>query len=332
MGLGYGLSSWGYGSSLYGMGYMPYSNPYYGYGGTNVVATNPSRPRPTTTRSRSTRPPLPWRSRPPIRPCSTFDAARQLFQQGNYEQALTQADQALKTLSGDTALHEFRALCQFALARYDDAAATLYAVLSVGPGWDWATMVGLYPDSGVYTAQLRSLEAYCQANPTSAPARFVLAYHYLVQGHTEAAVSVLKQVVALMPKDALSAKLLRQLEPPPAQASATEANAEAEPPAPPADATPPAGALIAGAWKATPTADTTVALSIQPDGGFTWQVDQKGKTQQFAGTLTFGEGILTMVQEKGPVMVGRVSWQDANHMTFRVVGDGPEDPGLSFSR
>ena len=31
-------------------------------------------------------------------------------------------------------------------------------------------------------------------------------------------------------------------------------------------------------------------------------------------------------------MVGRVSWKDAGHMTFRVVGDGPDDPGLSFSK
>ena len=25
-------------------------------------------------------------------------------------------------------------------------------------------------------------------------------------------------------------------------------------------------------------------------------------------------------------------WTDAGHMTFRVVGDGPDDPGLSFSK
>lgn len=31
-------------------------------------------------------------------------------------------------------------------------------------------------------------------------------------------------------------------------------------------------------------------------------------------------------------MVGRVSWKDASHMTFRIAGDGPEDPGLSFAK
>ena len=108
-------------------------------------------------------------------------------------------------------------------------------MLSVGPGWDWATLVGLYPDVEVYTAQLRALEAYCDANLTSAPARFVLGYHYLTQGHTQAAATVFNQVVALMPTDTLSAKLARQLEPPsePAPAPApAPATADAATPRP----------------------------------------------------------------------------------------------------
>ena len=84
-----------------------------------------------------------------------FDAGRAAFQQGNYTDALAQADAALAKLPGDTTLHEFRALCLFALSRYDEAAAALYAVLSVGPGWDWATLIGLYPSIDPYTQQLR---------------------------------------------------------------------------------------------------------------------------------------------------------------------------------
>jgi hypothetical protein len=45
-----------------------------------------------------------------------------------------------------------------------------------------------------------------------------------------------------------------------------------------------------------------------------------------------GDGILTLAQDKGPALVGRVSWTDASHMTFRIVGEGPEDPGLRFSK
>jgi hypothetical protein len=131
-----------------------------------------------------------------------------------------------------------------------------------------------------------------------------------------------------MPSDTLSAKLIRQLD----QKNGA-ATASAPTPTPSlTDTTPPQGASIAGTWNAHPAADTTISLTVQPEGQFTWRVEQKGKSQQFSGASTFGEGLLTLVQEKGPVLVGRVSWKDASHMTFRVVGDGPDDPGLSFSK
>jgi predicted Zn-dependent protease len=270
-----------------------------------------------------------------------FEAARESFHQGNYDQALAQTDQALAKVPNDTAIHEFRALCLFALKRYDEAAATLYAVLSVGPGWDWSTLVGLYPDVGTYTAQLRALEDYRNSHPQSASARFVLSYHYLTEGYTSSAVAMLKQVVALMPSDTLSAKLLRQLDPPkdqhqaaPAAAAGPVSSAAAGPEAASAlaDTTPPQGASIAGTWSAHPSAAVSIALTIEPGGKFTWKVIQKGRAQQFSGVSTSGEGILTLAQDQGPVLVGRVSWKDANHLTFRVVGDGPDDPGLSFAK
>jgi tetratricopeptide (TPR) repeat protein len=309
------------------MGYMPYANPYYA--APTAVANQPvgtapyDYSQPIDTASA----PAPAATTDPG--MASFDAARASFQQGNYDQALAQANDALAKLPNDTDLHEFRALCQFALTRYDEAAATLYAVLSVGPGWDWSTLVGLYPDVGVYTAQLRKLEDSCEANPKSAAARFVLSYHYLTEGHTDAAVAMLKQVVALMPSDALSAKLLKQLDQPKDQTATVAAST----PAPAlADTTPPQGAAITGIWTARPAVNTSISLTVQPGGPFTWQVTQKGKTQQFSGSSTYGEGLLTLAQDKGPVLVGRVIWKDAEHMTFRVAGDGPDDPGLSFSK
>jgi tetratricopeptide (TPR) repeat protein len=107
-----------------------------------------------------------------------FDQARTAFQRGDYRQALALTDKAIQELPTDATLHEFRALCLFALKDYKQAAATLYAVLAAGPGWDWDTMNYLYPDAVTYTAQLRTLEAYHKANPGSAEAGFVLAYHY----------------------------------------------------------------------------------------------------------------------------------------------------------
>ena len=54
----------------------------------------------------------------------------------------------------------------FSMQRYDDAAASIYAVLAVGPGWNWATVSGLYSDPNQYTNELRALEAYVTTNPS----------------------------------------------------------------------------------------------------------------------------------------------------------------------
>ena len=89
-----------------------------------------------------------------------FSAARDAFKAGDYQRALDLTDQVLKRLPTSPVVHEFRALCLFALKRYDEAAAVEYAVLSAGPGWNWSTLVGLYPDVDTYTNQLRALEAY----------------------------------------------------------------------------------------------------------------------------------------------------------------------------
>ena len=73
-----------------------------------------------------------------------FSAARDAFKAGDFQRALDLTDQVIKDESNVPVVHEFRALCLFALKRYDEAAAVDYAVLSAGPGWNWSTLVGLY--------------------------------------------------------------------------------------------------------------------------------------------------------------------------------------------
>ncbi len=319
LGLGWGLSAWGFGSSLYGMGYMPYNNVYYG--GTTVVGVPYDYSQPIDTVSAPA-------SEAVADPAMTlFDAGRESFHQGDYAAALQKTDEALTKLPNDTTLHEFRALCLFALARYDEAAATIYAVLSVGPGWDWTTLISLYPSVDVYTSQLRALEEYCKANRQSASGRFVLVYHYLTEGFTDAAVRMLKQVATLKPNDTLTARLLRQLD------ASKETLTAPDPKAASADdTTPPEGATIEGTWNAHPTDDTSIALTIEPGGAFKWDVTHQKRKQQFTGSTTYGNGILTLAQEKGPAMVGRVSWNGPKNMTFRIVGDESQDPGLTFAK
>ncbi len=220
-GLGWGLPMWGFGSSLYGMGYMPYNNVYYVDNSVVAAPYDYSQPIDTVT--------APADASVADPAMALFDAGRQSFHDGEYTAALQKTDEALKTLPNDTTLHEFRGLCLFALGAYDEAASTIYAVLSVGPGWDWTTLISLYPNVEVYTTQLRALEDYTRSQPQSASARFVLAYHYLTEGFNDAAVRMLKQVASLKPADALTAKLLKQL----SQPAETQALAPSPPRLPP---------------------------------------------------------------------------------------------------
>jgi tetratricopeptide (TPR) repeat protein len=335
--LGWGLSSWMMGPMMYNWGYSNYSNPYYGGGygaGNTVVVQQPvvydyaqpidsQAPPPDQTVSNQA--------------VSTFDSAREAFKAGDYAKALGLVDQAIKSMPNDATLHEFRAQTLFALKRYDDAAATLYGVLSAGPGWDWTTLISLYADPEVYTGQLRALETYASQNPSSAAAHFVLAYQYLTEEHPDAAVRELKKVKGLEPKDTLSAQLLQQLEQSQNQPT-TATTAEAEPPQVPsassaANASTGKEGKLEGSWSAQPNKDITITLSLQGDGRFDWSVNRAGKNQKFAGKSSYENGILTLVQgDNNNTMVGNVNWTDDSHFTFKVMGAAPSDPGLSFSK
>jgi tetratricopeptide (TPR) repeat protein len=264
---------------------------------------------------------------------AAFDEARGVFKEGDYARALELTNQALKTMPNDASAHEFRALCLFALGQYDQAASPLYAVLSVGPGWDWTTLSGLYQSIDTYTQQVRALEQYVRDHPSSAPGHFVLAYHYLTQGNTDAAVAQFKAVVQLQPGDKLSASLAQAYGPKDQTQDLAEAQPPTEPqPAPKPTFAPPDEAALAGAWKATPQPDVTIALALQPEHKFTWSVTQKGKPQSFGGDYTYGGETLTLLQSAGPAMVARLALTDRDHFRFQVVGGPPDDPGLSFAR
>jgi tetratricopeptide (TPR) repeat protein len=370
MGAGYGLSSWLFGPMLYNWGYSNYSNPYYGgggYGGAAAVqqpiAYDYGQPIDATA--------APPEESVANQAVSTLDQGREAFKQGDYTRALDLADQSLRQMPNDPALHEFRALALFALGRYDEAAAALYAVLSVGPGWDWSTLIGLYGNPDAYTQQLRALESSVTQNPNSAAGRFVLAYHYLTQGHMNEAADQLKAVVALQPKDQLSAQLLQQIqqkdaspapgnpanapaENPPGPAPANGAAPPAEDPPGPAPASgakpptenPPGPAPapasnpeptgkegnLQGTWTAQPSKDTTITVTFQDKGHFTWKVAHQGQDHQFQGDSSYVNGILTLAQDQNNAMVGDLNWQDPNHFQFKVLGGGPSDPGLTFAK
>jgi len=357
---GYGLGGYGGYGGGYG-GYNAYSDwgyPGYGYGSSYGVTTyvNPYLTAGYATLPYDYSQPISIVAAEPVQSSAIdvlataptqsstdqssalFAQARDSFKRGDVTLALQQADAALAQNPNDASLHEFRALCLFALGRYDEAAIPLYAVLAIGPGWDWPTLIGLYPNLEVYTSQLRRLEAFTTANPQSSASRFVLAYLFLTEGYNDDAAFQLKKVVELKPNDAVATKLLQQMsavtgaqganQPPPnPQPSASPNSLTA-----PINTTVPEGATITGTWTAHPNADTSVDLTIQPSGAFQWDLNLKGQAKQFTGTSSFASGILTLVPENIPPIVGKVSWSDVNHMTFHAVGDNAQAPGLSFSK
>lgn len=324
-----GLAGWGLGTSMYGWGYGSYVNPYYS---PTVVVQPPvvvGQPDPGFVYNYTQ--PIDT-GRPPPDPAAVqaasdgLDEARSAFSSGDYAQALRLTDQALKSTPNDAAVHEFRALCLFALGRYDDAAAVLYAVLSVGPGWDWTTLISLYPSVDVYTQQLRALEAYRDQHPDSAAARFVLAYHYLAQGHKDDALTQLQQVVRLQPNDPLAAQLVKVLsEEAPAALPAVD-------PAPAQPTAAGAAADLTGQWTA-PGPGAAIALTIGPGDAFVWNVTQNGQARPIQGKFSFADGTLTLLPgDNAQPLVGQVAWKDPAHFTFKLAGGPPGDPGLSFTQ
>ena len=182
--------------------------------------------------------PISTTAAPPAAPVASkatasFDQAREAFKQGNYTLASRLGEQALGQMPNDPNMHQFLALTQFAQGQYDQAAAPLYAVLTIGPGWNWTTLISMYAEADTYTQQIRALEAYLKANPQSAPAHFVLGYHYLTQGHNDAAAKQFAKAAGLQPSDKLSAQLAAQLQPPASQPSSTEALLPPRQPPPP---------------------------------------------------------------------------------------------------
>ncbi len=143
----FGVTTWAVNRVGWAFGYNSYYNPYAtGYVDNSTTVYDYSQPI-VMTPDEQTLAADPTSTAPapelPETALSNFDQARNQFYDGDYDAALKSTDAALKEMPNDTVIHEFRALVTFAMADYKASAATLYAVLSVGPGWDWTTLSGL---------------------------------------------------------------------------------------------------------------------------------------------------------------------------------------------
>ena len=143
-------------------------------------------------------------------------------------------------------------------------------------------------------------------------------------GHMAEAADQLKAVVALQPKDQLSAQLLQQIQqsqqsqngapgdsgcpggeragrvPRDAPAPAESAPSPAAPTGSIASSPAPTGkeGNLQGTWVAQPSKDTTITVTFQDQGNFTWKVAHQGQDHQFQGKSSFVNGILTLARTR----------------------------------
>lgn len=276
------------------------------------------------------------------RALAEFDEAIAFFQSRDYRKALQRCEGSLRVLGDDPVLHEFRALCLFALGDYRPAAATLNSLLANAPGMDWTSMSQLYADTAEYTKHLGALEKHVARKPSDSAAQFLLAYHYLVVGEDASAVAALQQVVASEPTDRTAQRMLEALvaEQPAAAAPAANPAPAAQPapsPAQPAPAADPAVAAtpelnLAGRWVAEPEG-ATIELVIDDQSGFTWKVQPaEGEGVTVSGQVVATSDTLVLDGGERGTMVAKVKPLTADQFQFVFTGGPPEDEGLVFER
>ena len=235
---------------------------------------------------------------------------------------MAQCDQAIAKLPNDPLLHEFRGLTLFALHRYKEAAGTIYAVLSVGPGWDWTTLASLYPDIDVYTQQLRDLEQYVNAHRDEA------------ERAVPAGVPVLDLRAYRRGRGAVQGGGGTEPERPvvgPASGHADHYRGPRQT-APSAPAKPVEAAALAGQWTARRADGATIALNLAKDDKYTWNFAEHDKPQAFSGDYAVADNLLILKKGNAPVMIGQVTMLADDRFNFKLPGDNPSDPGLTFSR
>jgi uncharacterized protein (TIGR03066 family) len=319
--MAWGTTMWGLNRLAYGFGYWGYDNPYYSEDYSYPV--DYSQPLPEVVAAEA---PVEQPAGAPTPGMTDFDAARAAFYEGDYAGALASTDKALKALPNDSIIHEFRSLVLFAQGKYSESAAGLYSVLSVGPGWDWTTLISLYPNVDTYTKQLRKLEADLKQNEGAADARFVLAYHYLTQGNKEAAAKQYKKLYDATPQDNVIKELLLLT------GGAEAIGASTTPAAPSATGMKVNAAELVGRWSAAGESGAKFVLDLTQDGNFNWSYSQNGKSETVKGVYAVDGDVLAMEPETGGTMLAQISPPAGGSFDFALLGAPPGDPGLKFAK
>lgn len=329
------VSSWMMGPTVYNTGYYSYQNPYYtqplvievdGGDQTVIQYDQPLQASP---------PPQEYDSADTGAAPSTvseesiyqLDEALLSFAEGDYDEALDVTNGVLAANPNDPIVHQLRALILFAQGEYRQASAALYAVLSVGPPWDWTTMSGLYSDTDDYAKQIAALENFTAENADAAYAHFLLGYHYMVCGYNEEAIAEYKVSVELEPSDQLAANLVTML----GGSFDDQEVAETEP-IDSADIVEVDPNNLFGNWQSGRSNGPAISLELSEDGKFVWTVGEGSNATVLQGEFSLGGDKIALQPDEGSPMMGTVTDVTDGEFNFRVVGAPPGDKGLSFER
>lgn len=324
-----GVTRWGLNRIAGWYGYSDYGNPYYDGGGggysdySEPVCMDASQAAAYAAYDPNAAGAAPLPPGVSQESLDKFDQARGAFYNGQYAEALKIIDEALTKMPNDAVMHEFRALCLFALQRYKDSASVMNAVLAVGPGWDWTTLSGMYADPENYTTQLRALEAYVGKNPNLAEGHFLVGYHYVTIGDNANAIKEFKKAVALQPKDSVAAYLLQTMSP--SDTPSGTAPSTTPPPAVANDA-------VIGTWSAAGPKNAKYEMSLAKDGAFTWSFTKGGPKQVVKGVYAIDGNSLAMQPDGGGTMLMELKQSGSENLHADIVGASKGDPGLEFKR
>ncbi len=329
-----GLTAWGINRLGYGMGYAEYSNPYSDGGSGSYDYSEPIVSYDESAAAATTDPAATTPTDPAAAPAAdagmqAFNDARDAFLKTDYDGALKLLDVSLKTMPRDTVVHEFRSLDLFALKRYPESAAAIYAVLAAGPGWDWTTMIGLYQSADAYTQQLRALEQFAKDNPKSSDAHFLLGYHYMTTSHSADASAQFKLAQEQLPDDKLIAQLVGMTSPP-GEAKPAAAPAAGERAVVPEDKVLSVDKMV-GTWKAS-TKDAQFELELGKDGHFVWAFARGKDKQTVKGVFAVDQNNLALEPDAGGTMLAEIDFSDPAQFHFQMIGGGAKDPGLDFKK
>ena len=91
-------------------------------------------------------------------------------------------------------------------------------------------------------------------------------------------------------------------------------------------------ASLVGNWTASRSDGSTFALNFDKLGAYSWTYTSQGKTRTFSGAYTVADNVLILKEGSNPKMVGQIIPLSETQFTFKLAGNNPRDPGLTFDK